>query len=162
MDIDAIGVFFRWLHVFTACVVIGCAVFLRLLLPLGLRGLAASDAEIVFLRCRRAFKFVAHAGIALFLISGIYNYIQARHDYNNWAHPALTHALFGIHVLLALVAWTIMLIFLAGREPRPFIKTWTKVNLVILALTVAAASTLKFAHQAAHDHPLARSSSIQK
>ena len=156
MHIDAIGVFFRWLHVLTACVVIGSAVFLRLLLPYGLRGLAPSDAEIVFLRCRRAFKFVAHSGIALFLISGIYNYLQARHDYKNWANPALTHGLFGVHVLLALVAWTIMLIFLAGREPRASIRAWTKVNLVILALTVAAASTLKFAHQAAHDHPLDR------
>lgn len=158
MTNDILVVSFRWLHVITACVVVGCAFFMQVIVPIGLRGLEPSVAEAAFLRARRGFKFVVHPGILLFLISGIYNAIAAWPDYNHWAHPGLTHSLFGLHILLALIAWTILLYVLAGREPRPGSRTLTKVNLVVLALTVAAASTLKIVHGYAHDHAVVQSS----
>jgi uncharacterized membrane protein len=156
---DVLVVFFRWLHVITACAVIGCAFFMRVIVPIGLRGLEPSVAEAAFLRARRGFKFVVHPGILLFLISGIYNAIAAWPDYSHWAHPGLTHGLFGLHILLALIAWTILLYALAGREPKRGSQALTKLNLVVLALTVAAASTLKIVHGYAHDHRVVQTSS---
>ena len=149
--IDPLAVFFRGLHVITACVVIGSAVFMRLVLPAGLRGLDPAAAESVFLRCRRGFKMIVHSGILLFLVIGIYNAIRAWPTYNQW--PGVTHGIFGIHVLLALIAWAILLYVTAGRELPKASRGWMKINLVVLALTVAAASTLKFAREYAHDHP---------
>lgn len=153
MNIDGVAVFFRWLHVITACVVVGCVVFMQVILPAGLRGAEPSVAEAIFLRCRRVFKMVMHTGILLFLISGIYNAIKAWPTYNRW--PGVTHGIFGLHVLLALIAWVILLIFTAGREPSRTGRSLAKWNLIILALTVAAASTLKFVHEKAHDRPSA-------
>lgn len=147
MQIDPLVVFFRWLHVITACAVIGCAFFMRVILPIGLRGLEPEAAEAAFLRCRRGFKFVVHPGILLFLISGIYNLLKNRDVYHQMHNTA--HSLLMIHVVLALAAWGIMIAFLAGREPFRGFRAWAKVNLVILAIIVAAGSTLKSAREAA-------------
>ena len=152
MHIDPLVVFFRWLHVITACVVIGCAFFMAVLLPAGLRGLEPEQREAAFLRSRRALKMVVHTGILLFIISGIYNYLGNRDLYKQW--PQVAHSLFGIHVLGAIIAWAIMIAFLAGREPFKGFSTWTKINLVVLALTVAAASTLKSAREAVLKNPI--------
>jgi len=146
MHIDPLVVFFRWLHVITACIVIGCAFFMTLLLPAGLRGLDSEQHEAAFLRSRRALKMVIHSGILLFLISGIYNYLGNRELYKQW--PPMTHSLFGVHVLGALIAWAIMIAFLAGREPFRGHRGWMKINLLVLVITVAAASTLKSAREA--------------
>ena len=146
MHIDPLVVFFRWLHVITACIVIGCAFFMTVLLPAGLRGLEDAQSEPAFLRSRRALKMVIHTGILLFIISGVYNYLVNRELYQQW--PKMTQSVFGIHVLGAAIAWTIMIAFLAGREPFRGYRTWMKINIVVLILTVAAASTLKSAREA--------------
>jgi len=146
MHIDPVITFFRWLHVFTACMVIGAVIFMRLILPAGLRDVDAETADGVFLRCRRALKFVVHAGILFFLISGIYNAISNWHWYKQW--PAAAHSAFGVHVLCALIAWVILLVFFAGSKPFGSYKTWTMVSLIVLALVVAAGATLKSAREA--------------
>lgn len=146
-----VDIFFRWLHVVTACVVFGCAFFMRVLLPIGLRSLDADAREATFLRLRRAFKVVVHPGILLFLISGIYNAVRNWHTYNQW--PGITHGLFGLHLLLALTIFTISIILLAGPKPIPGHAKWMKINIVLFFLTVAFASTLKWAREYAHDHP---------
>lgn len=146
-----IDIFFRWLHVVTACVVFGSAFFMRILLPIGLRGLDPEVREATFLRLRGAFKMVVHSGIALFLISGIYNTLRNWHTYNQW--PGVTHGLFGLHLLLALTIFTISLILLAGSKPIQGHARWMKINIILLFLAVAVASTLKWAREYAHDHP---------
>ena len=110
--------------------------------------------EATFLRLRRGFKFVVHPGILLFLISGTYNAIRNWPTYNRW--PGVTHGLFGIHLLLGLIILTMWLILLAGREAKPNHAKWMKITIVLLFITVGAASTLKWAREYAHDHPRVR------
>jgi uncharacterized membrane protein len=146
MDMDiAVGIFFRWLHVVTACVAVGGLFFMRLVLPLGLRTLDAVVRDEIYLRFRRVFKIVIHTCILLFLLSGTYN------AWANW--PAykmgvpLTHALFGVHLLGALLVFAVALFVLAGKKPPRTGGRWLMVNLILALLTIAAASSLKWARE---------------
>jgi uncharacterized membrane protein len=136
-------VLFRWLHIIPACLAIGGAVFMRLVLPVGLAALDdPQQRQAVFLRCRRVFKMLIHTCILLLLISGSYN------AWRNWAayHEAipLSHAFFGLHVILALMVFGISIAVLMGKEPPASHRKLMAVNLVLLALLVAAGSTLKW------------------
>jgi uncharacterized membrane protein len=141
----ALGIFFRWLHVITARLAVGGIFFMVVVLPVGLHSLDGVVRDEVGLRFRRVFKIVIHACILLFLISGIYNAIA------NWpaykAGVPMTHALLGVHVLLALIVFAIALVMLAGRSPRRGARGWMGFNLVLLFLVVAAASSLKWARE---------------
>jgi uncharacterized membrane protein len=145
MTLSLAPIFFRWLHVGSACILIGSVFFHDLLLPMGTRGLDAASQELVALRCRRGFKMTVHVTLLLFLISGIFNAIK------NWpiytSNPGLMHGMFGMHVLLGLGAITLLMIALAGREPKRARAGWTRLALVALLLGVAAASTLKSARE---------------
>ncbi|MDB5289544.1 MAG: hypothetical protein JWL69_785 [Phycisphaerales bacterium] len=151
--LTAVGIFSRWLHVITACVLIGSAFFLQVILPMGLRGLDAAMQEGVLLRCRRGFKLVVHSSLLLLLLTGSLNAWRAWGDYSR--RPGITHGVFGLHVLLGLGALVLLIIALAGREAKPSRQGWVKVSLVLLFLAVAAASTLKRLREWAHDHPRA-------
>ena len=137
-----LGILFRWLHIIPACLSIGGVFFMRIILPVGLTVLPPDQQKAVFLRCRRVFKFVIHPSILLFLISGIYNSMA------NWSayHRAIpiSHAFFGLHVLLAVVVFMIALILLAGKEPPVMHKKWMTVNLALLMFVVAAGGALKW------------------
>lgn len=140
-------ILFRWIHVSTACVLFGSAFFMTVILPVGLFAIAPEPREAAFLRTRRAFKLVVHPGILLLLISGTYNAIRNWRNYT--LQPPLLHGLFGVHLFLGIAIFVILLILLAGREPRPSSRTWMRVNLVLLFLTVAVASTLKWGRERA-------------
>jgi uncharacterized membrane protein len=158
MHIDPLIVFVRWLHVFTACVVIGASVFMWLILPFGLRGVEPEIADGVFLRCRRANKFVIHTGIALFIVSGIYNAILNWHWYKG---SAITHSAFGIHLLCAGIAVVIMIFFFAGPKPFAAYRSWTKACVLMLALAVAAGATLKSAREAVMKNSMSTSTTAR-
>jgi uncharacterized membrane protein len=137
-----LGIALRWFHVIAACVAIGGAVFIRFILPAGLKLLESEQQKAVYLRCRRVFKMMVHTCILLLLLSGTYNAIA------NWQKYKLvmptSHMFFGLHVLLGLAVFTISLILLAGKEPPPMHKKWMAVNVVLMMLVVAAASSLKW------------------
>ena len=130
-------VLFRWLHVIFAAVVIGGVVFMRIILPAGTRHLDAATRDDVFLRCRRIFKMVIHTAILFLLISGVYNTIRLWDQYRG------LHGLWGTHVLLGLVIFGISLWLLMGKQAPGGHQTWALVNLVLLLVLVAVASTLK-------------------
>jgi uncharacterized membrane protein len=146
MDLHAATVvFFRWLHLAAACVAVGGAFFVRFVFTQGQKELDAQTAADVLIRTRRAFKMVIHSCILLLVISGSYNAVL------NWpaytaAGPGLGHGLFGLHLLLALLVFAIALWLLAG-EPKPTHRKWLTVNVVLMFLTIAAASTVKFARE---------------
>ena len=147
-------VLFRWLHIIPACLAIGGVFFMRVVLPAGL--MTIDDPEqrkAVFLRCRRVFKFVVHPSILFLILSGAFN------AWVNWkiygrAMPA-SHAFFGTHLLLALAVFAISLTLLAGKEPPASHRQWMTVNLVLLALVVAAGGALKFVRDHAPASPAA-------
>jgi uncharacterized membrane protein len=143
----------RWIHVMSAVLVIGGTFFIRMILPLGLAQADAASREAVFLRCRRIFKMLVHTCILLLLLSGGFNTWRAWGDYR--LNRPLMHGLWGPHVFLGLTAMLIALITLAGRAPPRWHKQGAAINLVLLFLAVAAASTLKYVHdQAIRDRPI--------
>ena len=138
-----LGILFRWLHIIPACLAVGGVFFMRIVLPAGLAVMTdAEQKKAVFLRCRRVFKMVIHSSILLFLISGTYNAIANWPKYH--VTIPLSHALFGSHVLLALVVFTIALFVLAGKEPPASHRQLMMVNLVLLFIVVATAGGLKW------------------
>ena len=139
-------IFFRWLHVATACVALGGVFFMQIVFPIGLKTLDAESAHQMLLGTRRAFKRVIHPCILFLLVSGTYNAVLNWHAYTA-AGPGLGHGLFGVHLLLALIVFAIALWLLAGAEPRSDHKKWLGVNLILMLLAVAAASTLKYVRE---------------
>jgi uncharacterized membrane protein len=137
-----VNILFRWAHVFAACLAIGGAFFIRLVLPAAICPLDPENRHGVFLRARRGFKMIVHPVVLVLLLSGGYN------AWRNWPwytqDPPLLHGLFGTHLLLGLVVITISLVLLAGREPIRSHRTLMKVNLLLMALTILAASVLKW------------------
>lgn len=133
----------RWVHVICAALLIGGTFFLAFLLPgraSGDEGTGADDSW--FLRARRAFKITTHACILFLLLSGAYN------AYGNWQvykqNPAQSHSLFGSHVLVGIVSLVLLAVLFARRQPRPTERTWLRVTVILLFLTVLVASSLKY------------------
>ena len=130
----------------TACVAIGGVFFLRVVLPIALRGLDPDPARLAWARASRAFKFVVHTCILFTLATGTYNAVV------NWpAYKAIDHhlgdSLFGLHSLLGLIGLGLLLWLFLGREPRATQVRWLGVALGVLLLTTAAASVLKYARE---------------
>jgi uncharacterized membrane protein len=135
----------RWLHVVSACLVVGGVFFDRLVLPQGLAILEPEARLAVVLKTRRIFKMVIHSAILVLLLSGTFNGYMSLATYN--LNPPLLHSLLGLHVLLALAAFALAIYVLAGARPPPSHRKLVTVNLVVLLLAVAAASTLKWARE---------------
>jgi len=135
----------RWLHIVSACLAIGGFFFFRLVLPRGLAILEPDLQTAVLLKTRRTFKMVIHSCILLLLVTGVFNSIIGLRTYN--LNPPVLHTLLGIHVLLAMVAFGVALYVLVGPRPPPSHRKLVALNLVLLLLAVAAASTLKWASQ---------------
>ena len=117
MDFNAIvSILFRYIHVITACTAIGAAVFMRFILPPAIASLDESARLEILRRCRKGLKIIVHSAIMLLIISGSFN------AWRNWPmyHDGvpLTHALFGMHVLLGLTVFALQLVILAG-DPKP-------------------------------------------
>jgi len=161
MELNVVSIFFRWLHIISACLLVGSVYFFQVVLPLGTRSSDPAAQETVYLRCRRGFKMTVHVTLLLFLISGIYNALK------NWPiytrNPAIMHGLFGAHLLLGLGAITLLMIMLAGREAKKSRMGWARWALIALILAVAVAATLKAAREYATAHPeLARHGMVKK
>jgi cytochrome bd-type quinol oxidase subunit 1 len=150
MELNAISILFRWIHIVSACALAGTVFVFSVIMPIALRGLDPETRLAINARTHRGRKMTLHITFLLFLISGIYN------AWKNWPiytqNPAVMHALFGMHVLLALAAITILMIAFAGREPKPGRSGWTKWALVLLLLAIAFSSTLKSAREWAMTH----------
>jgi hypothetical protein len=103
----------RYVHLLCACLLVGGVFLLSCMFKA--RGQAGSSDEPVFLRGRRVVKMVVHIGLLFILASGAYNLML------NWVaygrNIPLTHALLGMHLLLGLLALTLLLITLVGKSP---------------------------------------------
>jgi uncharacterized membrane protein len=132
----------RWLHVVAAVLAIGGLFFMRVILPLGLAQADAASRDAVFLRCRRAYKMTVHPCILILLLTGTFNTIRAWPDYA--LNKKLMHAFWGPHVILGLVAIVLSLVLLAPKQPPRWHKKGAAINLGLLLLVVALASTVKY------------------
>ncbi|QDV33049.1 hypothetical protein [Tautonia plasticadhaerens] len=103
----------RWTHVATAIVILGGSVFLRFVLIPAASGLPDAEHEAFRGRLMGTWRKVVSVGIALFLLSGLYNYVAValpRHR-----GDGLYHGLMGLKMLLAFVVF-FLASALAGRS----------------------------------------------
>lgn len=100
-QMEAITILSRWIHIGTAIVLVGGTCFLRFVLTPAAAQLAeAEHAKLKELVLNRWKKFV-HGGIALFILSGFYNFIVVQVPKHRG--DGRYHALVGTKILLAFV-----------------------------------------------------------
>jgi len=113
--LSPLAVVSRWAHILAAIVMLGGSIFLRFVLMPSVTEVYGQEGHqrlrpVLMRRWRRA----VHACIALFLVSGFYNYLVVtapRH-----AGQPLYHALFGVKLLLALVVFFLASVLVSGRD----------------------------------------------
>lgn len=134
----------RVVHVATAITLVGGSVFtLMVLMPAA--GTLAEDAhqKLATAVTGRWKKFV-HGGVALFLISGLYNYTRAIPMHKG---DGLYHGLLGVKMLMALVVF-FLAAAMVGRSPkletfRVHRAKWLKVLVLLAAVIVSISGYVK-------------------
>ncbi|MCA9057817.1 MAG: hypothetical protein KDA85_04935 [Planctomycetaceae bacterium] len=89
-----LAVISRWLHVGTAIVLIGGTFFMRMIVLPSVAG----GSEELLAGIRKRWQRVLHPGIAIFILSGFYNFWRALPDHSD---DGLYHGLVGTKILLA-------------------------------------------------------------
>lgn len=141
----ALQLIFRWIHIGSAITVVGGTVFmLFVLLPAAKEIL---DEEHLKLRAAvlKRWKWFVHFGIALFLVSGLYNYIKVMAPLHKG--DGLYHALMGIKMLLAMGVFGLAEV-LVGRSKlaeklRQNASKFLTINLVLAAIIVMLSGFLR-------------------
>lgn len=140
---EIVDVLSRWVHVGTAIVFLGGAVFLRfVLLPVVQR--SATEPEPLQAAVLARWRWFVHFSVLLFLASGLFNYVRAipRHK-----GDGLYHGLVGGKILIALAVF-FLAEALVGRsatfarwraEPRK----WWGLVILLAAIIVAISGYLK-------------------
>src|SRR3954464_2838898 len=108
----ALNTLSRWLHVGTAIVLLGGSVFLRFVALPAAERLTSEASETLRERVRATWKLFVHAGVALLLVSGLYNYLAVLAPKHQG--DGLYHALMGIKILVALAVFFLVEV-LVGR-----------------------------------------------
>jgi uncharacterized membrane protein len=136
----------RWAHVGTAIVLLGGAVFSRFVLLPSAAELSEDEQEKLRSGVLSRWKRFVHAGIALLLLSGFFNFYRAMPLHK--AEKAY-HALIGIKILLALGLFFVASALVgrssaaaAMRKNAPF---WVGLLVVLGALIVAISGYAKVA-----------------
>lgn len=140
----AVDVASRLIHVLTAIVLLGGSTFMLLVV---LPTLQSSDEETrskIASGLRGIWKRYVHAGIALFLISGFYNYFKAMPQHKG---DGLYHALVGTKIILALAVF-FLASALVGRSSafegmRTNSSKWLKILCLLGIVIVAMSSFVK-------------------
>ncbi len=141
MDVDfLLALLSRWIHIGTAIVLVGGTSFMKLVVSPSLQG---QSPELMTAIRGRWKKFV-HGGIALFLITGFFNYFRAMPDHKG---DGLYHALIGTKIILAFVVFFFASV-LVGRSAgtqkfRDNAGKWTTVVLFLSALIVAISGVVR-------------------
>ncbi len=142
-----IAVASRWIHVGTAIVLVGGLVFLRFVLgPAAAQLPDEAHARLRELVTAKWKKFI-HGGIALFLISGFYNYLVVLAPLHK--KEPLYHALIGTKILIAFVIFFLSSALVgrsksfAGMRANP--KLWQGIILALAAVVVGISGYAKVA-----------------
>ena len=144
---DVLSLLSRWTHVGTAIVLVGGTCFLRFVLAPAAAQLPDAEHQKLKELVMGTWKKFVHAGIALFLASGFYNYLVVQAP--NHKGDKLYHALMGVKILLALGIF-FFASALVGRSKsfegmRKNAKLWQLVILILAAIIVGISGYLKMA-----------------
>jgi uncharacterized membrane protein len=135
-----VDVISRVVHVSTAIALVGGSIFMLCVLMPAAKELGEEAHQKLATAIGSRWKRFVHIGVALFLLSGFYNFARALPLHRG---DGLYHALVGIKILLALIVFFIAAA-LVGRSPslepiRRNRATWLKV-LVALGFVIVAIS----------------------
>ncbi len=108
----ALQVFMRWLHLSSAVVLIGGAVYWRLILVPSSSALPADEREILDQRDARAFRPFVLTAIPALLISGIFNILVRP------GHSLVHNVVLGVKLLLVAHVFAALLLVVRPRTPR--------------------------------------------
>ena len=136
----------RWLHVGTAIVLLGGAVFSRFVLQPAAAALPEPEHDLLRAGVLARWKRFVHGGIALLLLSGFYNFFRSMPGHKG---QPLYHALIGTKILLALAIFFIAS-SMVGRSSlavtmRKNALKWTGLIVVLGAVIVAISGYAKVA-----------------
>lgn len=144
---EAISIISRWIHIGTAIVLVGGTFFLRFVLTPAASQLSDEEhAKLKELVMNKWKKFV-HGGIALFILSGFYNFLAVQVPRHRG--EGLYHALIGTKILLAFVIFFIASA-LVGRSKsfegmRKKAKFWQAIMILLAAIIVGISGYAKVA-----------------
>jgi uncharacterized membrane protein len=130
----------RFVHVAVAIVLVGGSTFMRFVLTPAARELPDAEHDLLQQRLMARWKRFVHGGIALLLLSGLYNYLKQIPSHKG---DALYHALLGTKMLLAFAVFFLASV-LVGSSPtfakmRQNRAQWL-VLLIVLATGIVAIS----------------------
>jgi len=137
----------RVLHVGTAIVLVGGTIFVRfILMPSANEALDQATHDKLRNRIMGTWKRVVHAGIALLLLSGGFNFWRTI-AFGPTKVDSLYHALMGTKIVLALVVFFIASA-LVGRSAafegmRKNAKKWLAINILLATIIVAISGFLR-------------------
>lgn len=134
----------RIVHVATAITLIGGSVFTLFVLLPSVKSLSEDARQQFAAAINGRWKRFIHSGIALFLLSGFYNYFRAMPGHKG---DGLYHGLLGTKMLLAFAVFFFASV-LVGRSARTEgmranRKKWLSVIVVLAAIIVAISGFLK-------------------
>lgn len=141
MDSDfVLAVLSRWIHVGTAIVLVGGTSFMKLVVVPSLQG---QSPELMSSIRGRWKKFI-HGGIALFVVTGFFNYFRAMPLHKG---DGLYHGMIGTKIILAFVVFFFASV-LVGRSPgtqkfRDNSGKWMTMVLLLSALIVGISGFVK-------------------
>ncbi len=140
----AIDVLSRILHVLTAITLVGGSIFNLLVLLPSFRAQGDNPHLSLAVAILDRWKKFVHGGIALFLITGFYNYFRAMPLHQG---DSLYHALLGTKMLLALGVFFLASALVGRSEAFEGIRrnrsTWLTVLVVLAVVIVAISGFLK-------------------
>lgn len=144
----AVQLLMRWTHVLTAVVVVGGTAFMRLVL---VPAASSTLDDPTHSELRRAilgkWRKVVHAGIVLFLISGLYNYLMVtRFNHQDSAY----HMFFGIKFLLGLAVFVLAILLTSSKGYAERFRAnngfWTGILLVLAFIVIMMGGYMKALH----------------
>ena len=140
----AVDVASRLIHVLTAIVLLGGSTFMLLVVLPTLQSSDEATRSKIASGLRGIWKRYVHAGIALFLISGFYNYFKAMPQHKG---DGLYHALIGTKIILALAVF-FLASALVGRSAafevmRTNSSKWLTILCLLGIIIVAMSSFVK-------------------
>ena len=144
MEFTVLDVISRIVHVFTAITLIGGSVFMAFVLGPAADALGDETHEKLREQVVNRWKKFVHGGIALFILSGVYNYMGMIPKHKG---DGLYHGLIGGKMILALAIFFIASA-LAGRSStfagmRAQRGKWLKILVLLAGIVVAISGFVK-------------------
>ncbi|WP_404307692.1 hypothetical protein [Neorhodopirellula lusitana] len=134
----------RIVHVATAIILVGGSTFILCVLLPSAKQLSDDAHQQLATAINGRWKKFVHGGIALFLISGFYNYFRAIPNHKG---DGLYHGLLGAKMLVAFVVFFLAAALVGRSEKLAGIRAnkakWLKVVVLLAAIIVSVSGFLK-------------------